>query len=219
MIGLDPWRVPGPWDPAPVAEAIAAGMTSFAEAGVAAESCLVGLDGSDDIEAVITDALCRRPWEVVVIGGGVRSELDLFERVVNLVHRHAPGAGIAFNSKPSETYAAAARWLPSTRLATYGTLAPGRPNHHQLDGLAGRWLPGRVHGRLVKTGWGAELGFPALVLDPAGAAVEVQLFESADLPEHWSRLDSFEGSGYRRVVTSVETAEGELMASIYVARD
>ena len=25
MIGLDPYRVPGPWDPQPVADAIAAG--------------------------------------------------------------------------------------------------------------------------------------------------------------------------------------------------
>jgi len=28
------------------------------------------------------------------------------------------------------------------RLATYGTLAPGRPNHHHLDGLDGRWFDG-----------------------------------------------------------------------------
>ena len=26
------------------------------------------------------------------------------------------------------------------RLVAYGTLASGRPNHHQLDGLNGRWL-------------------------------------------------------------------------------
>ena len=54
------------------------------------------------------------------------------------------------------------------RLATYGTLAPGRPNHHQLDGLEGRWLKGHVNGMLVEAGWGASLGYPALVLDPAG---------------------------------------------------
>jgi len=114
VIGLDPYRVPGPWDPAPVAGAIAAGMARFADAGVGAESCLFGLDGSDDIEAVVTGALDRRPWEVVVIGGGVRKaeeQLGLFERVVNLVHRHAPGAAIAFNGTPSDTFDAAARWL------------------------------------------------------------------------------------------------------------
>lgn len=115
MIGLDPYRVPGPWDPTPVADAIAVGMGRFADAGVGAESCLFGLDGSDDIEAVVTAALDRRPWEVVVIGGGVRrseDQLGVFELVVNLVRRHAPQAAIAFNSTPADTFEAAARWLP-----------------------------------------------------------------------------------------------------------
>jgi hypothetical protein len=114
VIGLDPYRVPGPWDPAPVAGAIAAGMARFAEAGIGVETCLFGLDGTDDIEAVVTEALDRRPWEVVVVGGGVRKpeeQLDLFERVVNLVHRHAPAAAIAFNSTPGDTFDAATRWL------------------------------------------------------------------------------------------------------------
>ncbi|WP_250036243.1 hypothetical protein [Paractinoplanes maris] len=114
VIGLDPYRVPGPWDPAPAAEGIAAGMAKFAEAGVGAESCLVGLDGSDDIGAVVTAALAQRSWEVVVIGGGIRKNeerLDLFEQVMNLVHRHAAGAAIAFNSTPSDTFEAAARWF------------------------------------------------------------------------------------------------------------
>ena len=102
------------------------------------------------------------------------------------------------------------------RLATYGTLAPGRPNHHQLDGLEGRWLKGHVNGMLVEAGWGASLGYPALVLDPAGSAIAVDVFESVDLPAHWARLDTFEGPGYKRVVTSVYLATGDGDASIYV---
>ena len=102
------------------------------------------------------------------------------------------------------------------RLATYGSLAPGRPNHHQLDGLKGRWSRGHVHGRLVDAGWGAGLGYPALVLDSDAVAVEVHVFESADLPAHWSRLDDFEGPGYRRVTTTVSTTTGQLDAFIYV---
>ena len=104
------------------------------------------------------------------------------------------------------------------RLATYGTLAPGRPNHHQLDGLGGRWLDGHVYGTLVDAGWGADLGYPALMLDPHGTAIDVRVFESADLPAHWSRLDEFEGPGYQRVVTTVRTSEGDLEASVYVVR-
>ena len=114
VLGLDPYRVPGPWDPAPAADAIAVGIARFVDAGVGVETCLFGLDGSDDIEAVVTEALDRRPWEVVVVGGGIRrseDHLDLFERLINLVHRHAPIAAIAFNSTPAGTFDAAARWL------------------------------------------------------------------------------------------------------------
>jgi gamma-glutamylcyclotransferase (GGCT)/AIG2-like uncharacterized protein YtfP len=102
------------------------------------------------------------------------------------------------------------------RLATYGTLAPGRQNHGQLSDLAGRWLVGEVRGALVDEGWGAELGYPALVLDPGGTPIEVYVFESEALVHHWDRLDEFEGPGYRRTPVDVSTDEGVLAASIYV---
>ena len=105
------------------------------------------------------------------------------------------------------------------RLATYGTLAPGRQNHGQLAHLPGRWLVGLVRGSLIDAGWGAELGFPALVLDPDGSAIEVSVFESEALVDHWQRLDAFEGPGYRRVTVDVSTPEGDLPASIYVLAD
>lgn len=108
---------------------------------------------------------------------------------------------------------------PVKRLATYGTLAPGKPNHHHLSDLAGRWVKGSVKGSLVQTGWGAALGFPALVLDESGSQVSVDLFESDDLPHHWQRLDAFEGGGYHRVVVHVQTEDGEVPAFIYVAAD
>ena len=114
IIGLDPHRVPGPWDPEPVAEAIRDGFTEFAKHGVQAQACLFGLDGSDNPEDVIGTVLQSQPWECVVIGGGVRTDdnlLDLFERIINLVRRLAPGAAIAFNASPTETYAAASRWI------------------------------------------------------------------------------------------------------------
>jgi gamma-glutamylcyclotransferase (GGCT)/AIG2-like uncharacterized protein YtfP len=116
---------------------------------------------------------------------------------------------------------AAALEAASHRLATYGTLAPGRPNHHQLDGVKGRWSRGHVRGRLTNAGWGASLGYPALILDPDGSAIQVHVFESTDLPAHWSRLDQFEGPGYQRVLTSVHTPLGQVDAFIYAlpARD
>ena len=89
-------------------------MTEFATHGVGAQFCLFGLDGSANPEEVVTAALQSHPWECVVIGGGVRraeNQLGLFERIINLVRRHAPSAAIAFNATPSDTYEAAARWI------------------------------------------------------------------------------------------------------------
>ena len=73
-----------------------------------------------------------------------------------------------------------------------------------------------MRGRLVEAGWGAELGYPGLILDPSGQVIEVYIFESSELPNHWLRLDELEGAGYRRVVTQVCTVDGDLDASIYV---
>lgn len=98
-----------------------------------------------------------------------------------------------------------------TRLATYGTLSPGRENHHQLRGLRGTWRRGTVRGRLVEQGWGASLGYPALVLDPAGASVGVHVFECAELPAHWARLDEFEGDGYVRCVVRIRMEDGDVV--------
>ena len=102
------------------------------------------------------------------------------------------------------------------RLIAYGTLAPGCPNHHQLAALEGRWMRGTVKGELVNAGWADELGYPVMVLKPEGQTLDVQVFESEDLPDHWERLDEFEGPGYQRVITEVETDSGQVHASIYV---
>ncbi len=102
-----------------------------------------------------------------------------------------------------------------TRLAVYGTLAPGQPNHHELADLSGQWRAGTVRGRFVSEGWGATLGYPALVLDPAGDTIAVQLFTSPDLPTHWPRLDAFEGEEYQRVVAEVLVGEEVVESWIY----
>jgi hypothetical protein len=111
VVGFDPYRVPGPWDPKPVTDGIEVGRSRFVEHGLGAEFCLFGLDGSDDVETVVTAALCAQSWECVVIGGGVRNQAELLEQVINLVRRHAPDAAIAFNATPAETFDAAARWV------------------------------------------------------------------------------------------------------------
>src|ERR1041385_1914686 len=110
VIGLDPYRVPGPWNPKPVADAIEIGMTALADRGFQAEACLVGLDGRDDVEAPVTVALQARSWDCVVVGGGIREpeeQLELFESIINLICRHAPRAAVAFNRTPHALAAAA----------------------------------------------------------------------------------------------------------------
>lgn len=114
VIGLDPYRVPGPWDPKPVADGIAAGLAEFARHRVEVETCLIGLDGSDDIEEVVRTALRSRRWDCVTVGGGLRhsdDQIELLETVVNLIRTYAPDAAVAFNSKLTDTYEAAARWI------------------------------------------------------------------------------------------------------------
>ena len=85
--------------------------------------------------------------------------------------------------------------------------------------VKGRWWRGKVNGVLLDAGWGARLGYPGLVLDPDATAVDVHVFESADLPAHWARLDAFEGRGYQRAVTTVQAPDGDVEASIYVLRE
>lgn len=102
------------------------------------------------------------------------------------------------------------------RLATYGTLRPGHPNHHHVAAIEGAWIPGTVRGHLTEGGWGSALGYPAIVLDDAGPRVAVDVLDSPWLDSHWSRLDDFEGSAYERVRADVTTTQGVLDAWIYV---
>lgn len=101
------------------------------------------------------------------------------------------------------------------RLATYGTLAPNRINNHQLDGLEGQWSKGTIQGKLEHAGWGAAHGYPGLRPEPKEDVIEVFIFESADLPDHWARLDAFEGDGYQRGTIIAMTDRGPLDVSIY----
>jgi gamma-glutamylcyclotransferase (GGCT)/AIG2-like uncharacterized protein YtfP len=105
------------------------------------------------------------------------------------------------------------------RLATYGTLAPGRPNAHLLSNLVGTWTLGAIRGHLHERGWGADNGYPGIVLDDAGPQVEVNVFTSRHLPAHWQRLDDFEGPGYRRVPVTVTSDSGVVAAYVYALAD
>ncbi len=102
----------------------------------------------------------------------------------------------------------------------YGSLRPGKENAHVLEGLEGEWARGWVRGRLRQIGWGAALGYPALTLDETADPVEGDLLTSRLLPEHWDRIDRFEGRQYQRVMASVTLVDGSSQeAFVYVLRD
>ncbi len=101
----------------------------------------------------------------------------------------------------------------SRRLAVYGTLAPGRENHHELSDCAGDWSIGVVHGHL------ALHAYPLLTPDPAGPAVAVAVLVGDDLRDHWPRLDAFEGDDYVRVLVEVRRPDDpSTVANLYASR-
>jgi hypothetical protein len=60
----------------------------------------------------VADLEEKKP-DIVLIGAGVRTDRDhylLFERLINLVHEHAPQARLAFNTLPFDSVEAVERW-------------------------------------------------------------------------------------------------------------
>jgi hypothetical protein len=112
VLGIDPLTVPGLDGPA-IRAALDAELYRFADDGVDADMTLVALDES--AQPAIIKALTSQPWDVVVVGGGIRKPeplLEFFEQIVNLVRQHAPNAAIAFNTSGADSVEAAHRWLP-----------------------------------------------------------------------------------------------------------
>jgi hypothetical protein len=91
---------------------IATAMTEMAERGWQADLCLILPDETAGL--VLEKQLATTTYDCVVIGAGIRilpKSLLLFETVINAVHKGAPNAPIAFNTRPEDTAEAAARWL------------------------------------------------------------------------------------------------------------
>jgi hypothetical protein len=84
----------------------------LAELGYAPEPLYLTFE--DDVDARLAERMAGKDYGCVVIGAGVRlppDQLVFFERLVNAVHRHAPGARIAFNTNPGDTVDAVLRWV------------------------------------------------------------------------------------------------------------
>jgi len=119
LVGLDPATVDfsdPALPPGMSAEKIHTGvkvaLADMAKRGWEADNCFINPD--ETAAPVVERRLAEGCYDCVVIGAGVRlpsSRLVLFEALVNAIHRAAPGAAIAFNTRPEDTGAAAARWI------------------------------------------------------------------------------------------------------------
>src|SRR5262249_41642203 len=91
---------------------IAVALEQFAVQGWEAD---VGFIRPDETAGpTVERLLASKKYDCVVIGAGVRlppRRLQVFEAVINAVHKAAPGAVIAFNTRPDDSAIAAARWL------------------------------------------------------------------------------------------------------------
>lgn len=91
---------------------VAVALKQFADRGWEGE---VGYIRPDETAGPSVERqLASKSYDCVVIGAGVRLPprgLALFEAVINAVHKAAPGAAIAFNTRPDDSADAAARWL------------------------------------------------------------------------------------------------------------
>ena len=119
LVGYDPETVDfsdPALPPGMNAEKIRAGIEvarqQFAEQGWEADVILIRPD--ETAGPTVESRLASKNYDCVVIGAGIRlppQRVEVFEAVINAVHRAAARAPIAFNTRPEDSAQAAARWL------------------------------------------------------------------------------------------------------------
>ena len=119
LVGYDPETVDffnPALPPGMTAEKIRAGIAltlkRMKDRGWEADACFIRPDQT--AVQTVERHLASANYACVVIGAGVRlppQGLALFEAIVNAVHRAAPAAAIAFNTRPEDSADAAAQWL------------------------------------------------------------------------------------------------------------
>ena len=116
LIGIEPtlldFSAMPDLDAAKISQSLQAQQQSLRDLGFDAAWCLTDLGAT--AEAVVRAALAAKPYDVVLIGAGIRvlpANFSLFERLINVVHEGAPGAKICFNTHPDDTQEAVLRWI------------------------------------------------------------------------------------------------------------
>jgi len=99
-------------DATKVLAGLKASEVSLTDLGYEVRMCLT--DFGETAVTVVRDQLEQQQFDCVLIGAGVRTiakNFLLFERLINIVHTHAPQAKLCFNTKPTDTAEAVQRWL------------------------------------------------------------------------------------------------------------
>ena len=119
VIGLDPTLIdfsqPGyaaGMDATKVLAGLKSSEDELTRLGYSVQMCLT--DFGETAEAVVESRLKQRRFDCILIGAGIRtipSNFMLFEKLINVVHEHAPQAKLCFNTKSSDTAEAVQRWL------------------------------------------------------------------------------------------------------------
>jgi gamma-glutamylcyclotransferase (GGCT)/AIG2-like uncharacterized protein YtfP len=99
----------------------------------------------------------------------------------------------------------------SKKLISYGTLAPGQPNHSLVSDMKGEWKECVIRGTLNQ-----KEGLSRFSWSPAGSEQNASLFTSDDLQSNWHRIDQFEGARYRRQLVPAKTRAGIEVAYAYI---
>ena len=117
LIGLDPQGYDYANSPFPnltpqiVMAGLQTDLATLNKEGYDARMVLVDPDA--DAAGAISKVLQER-FDCILLGGALRTTPKyflLFERVINLVHEHAPGARLCFNTGPADSLAAVQRWV------------------------------------------------------------------------------------------------------------
>jgi hypothetical protein len=119
LVGLEPEIVD--YGKSPVPGVTAAKVRAAVEADSARLEALgysvnaLYVDDGNAAKATLTNALATGVYDCIMIGAGLRivpAYFLLFEKLINVIHRHAPASTkLCFNTNPSDTADAVQRWV------------------------------------------------------------------------------------------------------------
>jgi hypothetical protein len=119
LVGLEPDIVEYSKSPVPgltaakVRAAVEADSAKLESLGYSVRTLYV--DDGKTAEAALTDALATGGYDCIMIGAGLRTVPPyflLFEKLINVIHRHVPASTkLCFNTNPTDTADAVQRWV------------------------------------------------------------------------------------------------------------